>query len=163
MRLNHPELVHKHKHPVTEFDPSTQLHLVHSHDRTTHSSIPVHSNPHSVLRCPSALLVILVVSFTLYYEKCLCTRSEENPSVCKISSLVLLQLCTSSNLLEPHHHRDNKVCRVLSHEFGVVRPYRTLSNYRETRCAGCLCRTNRAIPPNKEKRSSTVPSFKVPL
>ena len=25
---------------------------------------------------------------------------------------------TSSNLLEPHHCRDSKVCRVLSHEFG---------------------------------------------
>ena len=29
---------------------------------------------------------------------------------------------TSSNLLEPHQYRDSKVCRVLSHEFGVVRP-----------------------------------------
>ena len=49
---------------------------------------------------------------------------------------------TSSNLLEPHHYRDSKVCRVLSHEFGVVRLYRTFSNYiftGETRCAGCLC------------------------
>ena len=37
----------------------------------------------------------------------------------------------------------SKVCRVLSHEFGVVRLYRTFSNYIftwETRCvAGCLC------------------------
>ena len=34
-----------------------------------------------------------------------------------------------------------KVCRVLSHEFGVVRPYRTFSVYivtGETRSAGCL-------------------------
>ena len=49
---------------------------------------------------------------------------------------------TSSNLLEPHHRRDSKVCRVLSHEFGVVRLYRTFSNFiftGETRCAGCLC------------------------
>ena len=49
---------------------------------------------------------------------------------------------TSSNLLEPHHYGDSKVCRVLSHEFGVVRPYRTFSVYivaGETRCAGCLC------------------------
>ena len=49
---------------------------------------------------------------------------------------------TSSNLLEPHHHRDSKVCRVLPHEFGVVRLYRTFSNNifpGETRCAGCLC------------------------
>ena len=49
---------------------------------------------------------------------------------------------TSSNLLEPHHCRDSKVCRVLSHEFGVVRLYQTFSNYIftwETRCAGCLC------------------------
>ena len=46
---------------------------------------------------------------------------------------------TSLNLLEPHHCRDSKVCRVLSHEF---RLYRTFSIYivvGETRCAGCLC------------------------
>ena len=38
--------------------------------------------------------------------------------------------------------RDSKVCRVLSHEFWVVRLYRTFSIYivaEETRCAGCLC------------------------
>ena len=49
---------------------------------------------------------------------------------------------TSSNLLEPHHYRDSKVCRVLSHEFGVVRLHQTVSIYivrGETRCAGCLC------------------------
>ena len=47
---------------------------------------------------------------------------------------------TSSNLLEPQHHRDSKVWRGLSHEFGVVRLYRTFSIYiiaGETRCAGC--------------------------
>ena len=36
---------------------------------------------------------------------------------------------TTSNLLEPHHNRDSKVCRVLSHEFGVVRLHRTFSIY----------------------------------
>ena len=36
---------------------------------------------------------------------------------------------TSWNLLEPQPHRDSKVCRRLSHEFGVVRPYRTISMY----------------------------------
>ena len=49
---------------------------------------------------------------------------------------------TCSNLLEPHHYKDSKVCRVLSHEFGVFRPYRTFSFYigtGETRYAGCLC------------------------
>ena len=49
---------------------------------------------------------------------------------------------TSSNLPKPHHYRDRKVCRVLSHEFGVVRPYRTFSVYivkGETRSAGFLC------------------------
>ena len=49
---------------------------------------------------------------------------------------------STSNLHEPHHHRDSKVCRGLSHEFGVVRLYRTFSIYiiaGETRCAGCLC------------------------
>ena len=47
---------------------------------------------------------------------------------------------TSSNLLEPQHRRDNKVCRVFSHEFRVVRLFGTFSNYiftEETRCAGC--------------------------
>ena len=47
---------------------------------------------------------------------------------------------TSSNLLEPHHYRDSKVCRVLSHEFWGVRLYRTFSIYivtGETRYAGC--------------------------
>ena len=47
-----------------------------------------------------------------------------------------------SNLVEPHHSRDSKVCRVLSHEFGVVRLNRTFSIYivtGETRCAGYLC------------------------
>ena len=49
---------------------------------------------------------------------------------------------TSSNLSEPHHYKDSKVCRVLSHQFGVVRLYRTFSIYivtGETRYAGCLC------------------------
>ena len=39
------------------------------------------------------------------------------------------------------HHRVSKVCRGLSHEFGVVRLYRTFSLYSvtgETRSAGCL-------------------------
>ena len=49
---------------------------------------------------------------------------------------------TSSNLLEPHHYKDSKVCRVLSHEFGVFRLYRTFSIYivtGETRYEGWLC------------------------
>ena len=49
---------------------------------------------------------------------------------------------TSSNLPEPHNYRDSNVCRVLSLEFGVVRPYRTFSVYivtGETRSARCLC------------------------
>ena len=49
---------------------------------------------------------------------------------------------STSNLIEPHHYRDSKVFRVLSHEFRVVRLHRTFSIYivtGETRCAGCLC------------------------
>ena len=49
---------------------------------------------------------------------------------------------TTSNLHEPHHDRDGKVCRVFSQEFRVVRLYRTFTNYIftvEARCAGCLC------------------------
>ena len=63
-------------------------------------------------------------------------------------------LCTSSGWfkhIEPHrtytnhHHRDSKVCRGLSHEFGVVRLYRTFSIYivtGETRSAGCSCNSS---------------------
>ena len=36
---------------------------------------------------------------------------------------------TTSNLLQLHHCWDSKVCRVLSHEFWVVRLYLTFSNY----------------------------------
>ena len=49
---------------------------------------------------------------------------------------------STSNLLEPHHYRESKVFRVLSHEFGVVRLYRTFSIHivtGESRCEGCLC------------------------
>ena len=35
---------------------------------------------------------------------------------------------STSNLVEPYHYRDSKVFRVLSHEFGVVRLYRTFSS-----------------------------------
>ena len=55
---------------------------------------------------------------------------------------------TSSNLLEPHQYKDSKVCRVLSHEFGVVRLYRTFSIYIVTeiaRHAGCLCTSSGCI------------------
>ena len=50
---------------------------------------------------------------------------------------------STSNLPEPHHYRDSKVCKLLSHEFGVVRPYRTFSIYivtGETRGAYALVR-----------------------
>ena len=59
---------------------------------------------------------------------------------------------TSPNLLEPHHCRDSKVYRVLSHEFGVVRLYRTFSTYiftGEARCAGCLCTRSGWFKPSK--------------
>ena len=52
---------------------------------------------------------------------------------------------TSSNLHEPHHHRNSKVCRGISHEFGVVRLYQTFTMYivtGETRSAGCLCNSS---------------------
>ena len=53
---------------------------------------------------------------------------------------------STSNLIEPQHHRASKVWRGLSHEFGVVRLYRTFSLYFfavETRCAGCLSTSSR--------------------
>ena len=49
---------------------------------------------------------------------------------------------TSLKLLEPHLCRDSKVCRVVTHEFGVVRLYRTITNYiftGEAQCVRCLC------------------------
>ena len=51
---------------------------------------------------------------------------------------------TSSNLHEPHHHRDSKVCGGFSHEFGVVLtllklPFRKKSNLPVSlQLRGCL-------------------------
>ena len=59
---------------------------------------------------------------------------------------VLGVICTGSGRfkhIEPSRttsSQSNKVYRLLSHEFGVVRLYRTSSNYissGDTRCAGC--------------------------
>ena len=44
----------------------------------------------------------------------------------------------SSNLLEPLQCRESKVCRGLSHEFGVIRLYRTFSNRLFTGGTGCV-------------------------
>ena len=63
---------------------------------------------------------------------------------------------TSSNLLEHHHCTDSKVCRVLSHEFGVVRLYRTFSNYIFTGCAGCLCTSSGWFKPIEPPRTHIV-------
>ena len=58
---------------------------------------------------------------------------------------------TSSNLLEPLQCRGSKVSRGLSHEFGVVRLYRTCIFTGGTRCVGYLCTSsgwfNRSKPP----------------
>ena len=63
---------------------------------------------------------------------------------------------TSSIFLEPQHHRDRKVRRVLSHAFGVVRLYLTFSSYivtGETGCAGCFCPTSWLVKPIKPHRT----------
>ena len=63
---------------------------------------------------------------------------------------------TSSNFLEPQQHRDRKVRRVLSHDFGVVRLYLTFSLYivtGETGCAGCLCPTSWLVKPSEPHRT----------
>ena len=45
---------------------------------------------------------------------------------CRVLSFGVVQAHrTSSNLLEPHHHRDSKVWRGLSQEFDVLEPPRT--------------------------------------
>ena len=36
------------------------------------------------------------------------------------SGMIVRGGSSTSNLIEPHHYKDSKVCRVLSHEFGVV-------------------------------------------
>ena len=51
---------------------------------------------------------------------------------------------TSSNVLEPHHCRDRKVCRVVSHLssgwFEYTEPSLNVYIFTgEARCAGCLC------------------------
>ena len=55
-------------------------------------------------------------------------------------------LCTCSGWfkhIEPprtfSNHKDSKVCRVLSHEFGVVRLFSIYIVTKIARCAGCLC------------------------
>ena len=45
---------------------------------------------------------------------------------------------TSSNLLKPLQCRESNVCRGLSREFGVVRPYRTFSNHIFTSGSRCV-------------------------
>ena len=49
---------------------------------------------------------------------------------------------TSSNLLEPHYFRESKVCRVLSHKFGVVQAMLWLL---EKKCRKWLQRCGTAV------------------
>ena len=89
--------------------------------------------------------------------------------LCTCSGCTGVQLAILSNLFEPHHYRDGKVCRVLSHEFGVVRLYRTFSIYivtGATRYAGCcaLVRgasnfSNHIITKIAVRGGSTVPNL----
>ena len=74
-------------------------------------------------------------------------------------------LCLSSGwfkLIEPLHYRASKMWRVLTHEFGVVRPYRNFSINSvkgETRCAGCLCTSSgwfKHIEPHRTYTNHTI-------
>ena len=64
--------------------------------------------------------------------------------------------------IEPLHYRDSKMWRVLTHEFGVVRPYRNVSINSvkgETRCAGCLCTSSgwfKHIEPHRTYTNHTI-------
>ena len=104
---------------------------------------PHHHRDGKVCRCLSHEfgMVRLYRTFTKY----IVTR-ETRSAGCFMQSFGVVQAHrTSSNLHEPHHHRDSKVWRGLSHEFGVVRLYRTFSIYSvagETRSAGCLCNSS---------------------
>ena len=67
---------------------------------------------------------------TFYF--CLSSQLVYVTVACPLNSLrnnCVKELSTTfSNLLEPQHCRDSKVCRVLSHEFGIVRLYRPSYN-----------------------------------
>ena len=80
-------------------------------------------------------MVRLYRTFTMYI-----VTGETRCAGCFMQKFGLVQAHrTSSNLHEPQHHRDSKVWRGLSHEFGVVRLYRTFSIYivaGETKSAG---------------------------
>ena len=107
--------------------------VVQAHRTSSNLPEPHHYRDSKVCRVLSHEFVVVrpYRTVSVWCAGCLCT-----------SSGVFQAHRTSSNLPEPHHYRDSKVCRVLSHEFGVVRPYRTFSVYivtGETRSAGCLC------------------------
>ena len=51
------------------------------------------------------------------------------------------------DLTDCHHCKESKVCRVLSHEFGLVRLYRTFSNYRWTGTGRIISRAPRLRNP----------------
>ena len=149
MCLNHPELVHKHP-----------AHLV-SHRNSSNLHEPQHHRNSKVCRglSPAFRVVRLYQTFTMYVVTgetrsagCLCNSSgwfkhsepHQTSSNHNLFGVVQAQR-TASNLHEPHHHRDCKVCRGLSQEVGVVRLYRTFSMYIvtwETRSAGCLCNSS---------------------
>ena len=62
-------------------------------------------------------------------------------------------------------HRDSKVWRGLSHEFGVVRLYQTFSIYiiaGETRCSVCLCTSSewfKHIEPHRTYSNHNIPEI----
>ena len=80
-----------------------------------------------VLEPPRTLLLLV--------EKVRYSRTTPNSCNVPLHYCHVLILIFFTGVREPHHYRDSKVCRVLSHKFGVVRPYRTVSVW----CAGCLC------------------------
>ena len=92
--------------------------------------MPVLSHEFGVVR-PYRTFSVYIVTGETRSAGCLCTSSG--------------WFKHSSNLLESHYHRYSKVCRVLPHEFGVVRLCRTFSNFiftGEARCERCLCTTS---------------------
>ena len=94
-----------------------------------------HIEPHRTYT--NHLITELATCVEVYHRSAVWLDCTE-PSLCKVYSV-------TANLHEPQHHRASKVCRGFSHEFGVVRLYRTFSMYLvtgETRSAGCFCKSS---------------------
>ena len=96
-------------------------------------------------------------------EPSLCTLLQRKEGVQGAYALVrggTYALVQGGSSTSNHFITDSKVWRVLTHEFGVVRPYRNFSINivkGETRCAGCLCTSSGWLKHIEPHRTYTNP------